>query len=379
MKIGFDAKRYFANYTGLGNYSRSLLENLVKYHPDNQYILYTHQFDPDVVSRFQISESQVSIRTPASLLGRLNSSIWRSLLLSHDLALETPDIYHGLSHEIPVGIQKIKELKTVVTIHDLIFLRYPEYYRAAERAIYTRKFKYSCQHADRIVSVSEQTKKDIVQYFGTPEEKIETIYQSCDPSFGKIVPEILQQTVKDKYGLPHDFILYVGSFNERKNLTGLIDGLTMMNKSLDTPLVMIGGGKQYKAKVMEQIHRSGLDNRVMIRSDVPNEDLPAIYQSAKLFVYPSIFEGFGIPIIEAISSKVPVITTQGGCFTEAGGPSTCYVDPTNPEDIAAAMEQILTDSELTARMIADGLEYIGRFHRQETSKQLIHLYQNLTA
>ena len=379
MKIGFDAKRYFANYTGLGNYSRSLLENLVKYHPDNELLLYTHHFDPEMASRFPISESQVSIRTPGSLLGRVNSSIWRSFLLSHDLSSETPDIYHGLSHEIPMGVQKIKGLKTVVTIHDLIFLRYPEYYRPAERVIYTRKFRYSCQHADRIVAVSEQTKKDIIRYFQTPEDKIETIYQSCDPSFQQIVPESQQQTVKTKYGLPNDFILYVGSFNERKNLIGLIDGLAMMNKSLDTPLVMIGSGKQYKSRVMEQIQRLGLDNRVMIRSDVPNEDLPAIYQSAKLFVYPSIFEGFGIPIIEAMSSRVPVITTQGGCFTEAGGPTTCYVDPTNPEAIATAMEQILTDSELTARMISNGLKYIDRFHGKETSKQMIQLYQNLTA
>jgi glycosyltransferase involved in cell wall biosynthesis len=129
---------------------------------------------------------------------------------------------------------------------------------------------------------------------------------------------------------------------------------------------------------MEQSHRLGLDNRVIIRSDVPNEDLPAIYQSAKLFIYPSIFEGFGIPIIEAMSSKIPVITTRGGCFSEAGGPATCYIDPTNPEEIAAAMEQILTDSELTARMSKDGFDYISRFHGQETSKHLIQLYQNLT-
>ncbi|MBT6499654.1 MAG: glycosyltransferase family 4 protein, partial [Deltaproteobacteria bacterium] len=294
MKIGFDAKRYFANYTGLGNYSRSLIENLVKYYPDNQYLLYTHRFNPEVAARFPISDPQVSIRTPASLLGKVNSSVWRSFFLGRDLALEPPDIYHGLSHEIPLGIQKMKGLKKVVTIHDLIFMRYPEFYRRAERAVYTRKFKFSCQHADRIVTVSEQTKKDIVQYFETPAEKIETIYQSCDPTFLRIVPENIQQIVKNRYRLPNDFILYLGSFNERKNLIGLIDGLGVMNKGLDVPLVMIGGGKQYKTRVMKQIHHLGLNNRVMIRSDVPNEDLPAIYQLAKLFVYPSIFEGFGI-------------------------------------------------------------------------------------
>lgn len=377
MRIGFDAKRYFANYTGLGNYSRSLIENLVQYHPQNQYQLYTHRRPAEAKHQFPLLPTQVSIKTASSLLGKINGALWRSFLLSRDLALETPDIYHGLSHEIPMGIQKLKGLKTVVTIHDLIFLRYPQFYRRSEKAIYTRKFKYSCQHADRIVSVSEQTKRDIVQHFGIAEDKIETIYQSCNPAFLQKIPEKTGQEVKSRYRLPDDFILYVGSFNERKNLLGLIEAFALLRQRLDVPLVMVGGGKQYKNRVMKRIKQMGLNNRVLIRSDVTNEDLPAVYQLAGLFIYPSIFEGFGIPIIEAISSGIPVITTRGGCFSEAGGSSTHYIDPENPEEMAAAMEAILTDPELAAGMIEDGFKYITKFHGKETSTRLIRLYQNL--
>ncbi|MFH2132650.1 MAG: glycosyltransferase family 1 protein, partial [bacterium] len=271
MKIGFDAKRYFANYTGLGNYSRTLIENLVTYHPENQYLLYTHGKDLETADQFPISDPMVSVMTPGTRLGRSNGALWRSFFLTRDLALNKPDIYHGLSHEIPVGIQHLKGLKTVVTIHDLIFLRYPRFYRWSERAIYLRKFKYSCRHADRIVSVSEQTKQDIIQFFGTPAEKIETVYQSCDPVFLLPVSNIKRRRIKERYQLPDQYVLYVGSFNERKNLSSLIDGLAIMKRNLDVPLVMIGSGKQYKSTVIEKIKKLGLNHRVLILSDVPNK------------------------------------------------------------------------------------------------------------
>ncbi len=377
MKIGFDAKRYFVNYTGLGNYSRTLIENLVRYYPDNRYLLFAHQLNPAVLAQYPLSENGVNVHTPGSRLGRINGALWRSFFLNSDLAKKKPDIYHGLSHEIPVGIQKQKGLKTVVTIHDLIFLRYPEYYRWTERAIYLRKFRYACRHADKIVSVSEQTKKDIVTYFGIPEEKIEAIYQSCDPAFQGIMSESTLTGVKAQYQLPDDYILYVGSFTSRKNLLCLIDALSLVKESLDVPLVMIGSGGEYKNRIVEKINRLGLGNRVCIRSDVPNEDLPAIYQLAKLFVYPSFYEGFGIPIIEGMSSQVPVITSRDGCFIEAGGPDSRYIDPDNTEELATAMEEVLTDSGLAARMIEKGNDYIRRFHGQETSTRLIDLYRDL--
>jgi glycosyltransferase involved in cell wall biosynthesis len=377
MKIGFDAKRYFANFTGLGNYSRTLIENLVKYQAGHEYQLYTHKFNSESIQQFPLTEEAISVCTPATSLGKLNGAFWRSFLLKGDLTVDKPDIYHGLSHEIPFGIQRLKGLKTVVTIHDLIFLRYPEYYRWTERAIYLRKFRYACRYADRVIAVSEQTRADIIHFFGVPADKIETIHQSCDLAFQTKVGDRVRNDVKNKYGLPEDYILYVGSFNERKNLLGLIDGLELMKASLDTPLVMIGGGGQYKRQVMERINRLGLDNRVFIHSDVPNEDLPAIYQQARLFVYPSIFEGFGIPIIEAIFSGLPVVTSRDGCFPEAGGPDTRYVDPGNAEELATEMERVLTDSKLAATMIDNGLHYVSRFDGRETSSRLIRLYENL--
>jgi len=374
MIIGFDAKRYFANFTGLGNYSRTLVENLVKYHPENRYQLYTFKA-PAQRDSFPLSEPCVSIHTPGSLPGRLSGSLWRSYLIRSDLVLGPPDIYHGLSHEIPVGIGK--SIKTVVTIHDLIFLRHPEFYRAAERMIYVRKFRHACRRADRIVAVSEQTRRDVIEFFGIPADRIETIYQSCDPVFSLAVEDSARRAVRAKYRLPDNYILYVGSFNKRKNLIGLVEALSLMKNALDVHLVLVGDGRQVKEQLRERVRQLNLEKRVFIRSGIPNADLPAVYQSARLFVYPSFYEGFGIPIIEAMSGRVPVVTSRNGCFPEAGGPDSLYVDPEKPAELAAAMERVLTDSRLAARMIEKGAAYVKRFDGRKTSAHLVRLYREL--
>ena len=216
MNIGFDAKRAYHNGTGLGHYSRTLIHSLSEYYPEHQYYL----FNPKRSDRFVPKASNIHEVLPQSFPSTLFRSAWRSSWVKKDLKKYKIDLYHGLSHEIPVGIDKTG-IKSVVTIHDLVHERYPEQYNRVDVKIYSSKFRYACLHAGKVIAISEQTKKDIIDFYKTPEEKITVCYQSCNPAFGKEVSEGEKERVKKLYGLPDKFFLYVGSIIERKNLLNI--------------------------------------------------------------------------------------------------------------------------------------------------------------
>jgi glycosyltransferase involved in cell wall biosynthesis len=370
MKIGFDAKRAFFNVSGLGNYSRNLLRALRSYYPENEYILYTpsksgHLFS-DAAGKFIIKE-------PEGFINRSFKSYWRSFSLARVLKRDKPDIFHGLSHELPCNIHK-SGIKTVVTIHDLIFLRYPHLYKAADRIIYRRKFRYACQVADLVIAVSRQTANDIRQFFGTEESRIKVIYQSCNPVFRKELNKGEREETRKKYGFPESYILYVGTIEERKNLLTLLKAMDVGKIKL--PLVAIGSKTSYYRTVKKYIDQNE-KREIYFLESIANEDLPAIYQGAQVFVYPSIFEGFGIPVIEALYSKTPVITSGHGCFPEAGGPSSLYVDSLDAGQLADAISRVVEDRELREKMIGDGFDYVQRFNDNSLAAGIINAYKNL--
>ena len=184
MKIGFDAKRAYHNHTGLGHYSRTLIRSLSEYYPEHQYYL----FNPAASSVFKFQSGNIHEIKPTSLLDRMFPSAWRSSRVKTDLLKYEIGLYHGLSHEIPLGIQRTN-IKSVVTIHDLIHERFPEQYNAVDVKIYNRKFRNACENANKIIAISEQTRNDIIQYYNIPSSKIEVCYQSCNPSFARIISE----------------------------------------------------------------------------------------------------------------------------------------------------------------------------------------------
>ncbi len=367
MRIGFDAKRAFLNATGLGNYSRNILRALSHYYPDNEYFLYT---PAKKTSLFDTKGQHYIINEPAGILNRLSKSYWRSFSLTKQLKSDKLDIFHGLSHELPYDTNKTG-IKTVVTIHDLIFLRFPELYRMLDRKIYLKKFKYACENADQVIAISKQTASDIQEFFGTDRSKIEVVYQGCNPAFNREVNNSEKETIRNKYGFPESFILYVGSIEERKNLLSLVKAVNIGKIKL--PLVVIGAKTRYFKKVEEYIGRNNISGTYFLES-ISNEDLPAVYQSAQVFVYPSVFEGFGIPILEALYSGTPVITSKDGCFKEAGGPSSVYIDPDDPEEIAGAIKKVTENSGLRRRMKNDGYEHAMNFNDDKVAKNIMDVY-----
>ncbi len=371
LRIGFDAKRAFLNHTGLGNYSRSVVTALAAHFPANQYFLYTTKAENNNRTAALFQPDNIHIRTPNIPLLK---SVWRRRFMVSQLVKDKLDIYHGLSHEIPLGIEKTG-IKTVVTIHDLIFLRYPQYYKAADRKIYEIKFRHACNYADLIVAVSEQTKKDIIQYFGTSPEKIKVVYQGCAPIFRhKCTPKHLGQ-IAEKHHLPDEYLLYVGTIEERKNL--LLVAKAMKHLPSSTRLVVVGKQTAYADEVKTFLHQNNLNESVLFLENVPFSDLPAIYQKASVFIYPSVFEGFGIPILEALCSGIPVIAATGSCLEEAGGPDSVYIHPQDAEGLANAIDHIMNDLTKREAMIQAGLKYAAGFSDEIQANQLMQLYEHL--
>jgi len=369
MRIGFDAKRAFNNQTGLGNYSRFVIEALSPTHPQGgglEYILYT----PKVKNLAWLNSFDHNFVIKTSPLGV--GGLWRSWLINNDLKKDNVDVFHGLSNEIPFGINK-SGLKSLVTIHDLIFLRYPELYPAIDRFFYQQKFRYACENADAIVAVSQQTKDDIMEFYKIPSERIRVIYQDCQSIFSHsdTLREQVGKEILRKYSLNKPYIICVSSFSERKNQKRLVEAFQISGLK-DYELVLVGGKSKYAEEITQNFPKN-----TKILYGVPSAELPVLYQGASLCVYPSFFEGFGIPIVEALHSGIPVVAATGSCLEEAGGEGALYANPLDVNDLADKMRQVLTNDSLRNDLVLKGKEYIKQFSSEIIAGQLIKLYNEL--
>jgi len=372
MNIGFDGKRAANNLTGLGNYSRSLILQLSEFFHQNHYFVYTPKVKDSAQINSFFETGNIHLQLPRS--AKL-SFLWRSFGIKKQLEKDNISIFHGLSGELPFGMDQ-SPVKTVVTIHDLIYLKFPSQYKLIDRTIYNFKSTYACKHADHIIAISEQTKQDIIYYYDTDPDKIEVIYQSCDDSFKQQVNQQKKDQVRKQYNLPAQYILNVGTIEQRKNLLLIIRAMPSVPASIK--LVVVGKQQAYAAQVMAEIGRLQLQERVIFLKDIPFADLPAIYQLADVFVYPSFYEGFGIPIIEAMYGQVPVIAATGSCLEEAGGPDSLYINPNNAPELAAAINTILLNPDLAKQMKNKGLAYVQKFNTATLAAQLMDSYLNIT-
>ena len=366
MNLGLDAKRAFHNASGLGNYSRDLIRVLSKV-PD----LNLHLYNPKK-SDFQfVPPKNCAVHYPEKV-ARLFTSVWRSQLVTYDLVKHGIEVYHGLSNELPEGLEKTG-IKSVVTIHDLIFLRYPDLYGRIDRKIYDLKFQSACNRADQIVAISEQTKRDLMEFWQIPENKINVVYQGCNAIFKKKAEEDTKQKVRKNYGLPDKFLISVGSIEPRKNLKKAVEALAL-NK--DLYLVAIGKHTSYQDEVRTYAEKMGVSRQLKVLNKVPSEHLPALLQSASGMVYLSIFEGFGIPVLEGLYSNIPVITNKNGCFPEAGGPLATYVDVQDAQQITEAMSQAWNGEMIIAENEARN-KHLAKFEDEAIKDGMMAIYQSL--
>lgn len=370
MRIGFDAKRLYCNFTGLGNHNRATLAGLLRHFPEHEYHLYTPRIIENAETHFFLEHEKAHTHRPVLLPGVL----WRSFGIPAQLKADGIELYHGLTNELPLNLKSC-EVKSIVTIHDLIFKVYPETYHWIDRQMYDLKFSRAARQADAVVAVSEATKRDLVRFYGISEEKIEVIYPICNEAF---LTEG-EETETLPFELPEAYFLSVGSVIKRKNLELLVKAYSLLPESYRLPVLVVGDGKRYKKHVLELLRHHGLSEHFWwLNAIADNLKLKQLYQKATALIYPSVYEGFGLPVAEAHFCRTPVITSNVSSLPEAAGPHAISIDPFDAGALVEAIRHLLDDDTARKAMAEKAYDFAWRqFHPGKLTDQLMGLYSKL--
>ena len=378
LRVGFDAVRALRNSTGLGNYARRLLAGVLGPGCSIEGHLYTPTAPRPEFAGLTQDLGATLHRAGGIWEARGTRSIWRTWRLGRRALADGIELYHGLSHEIPRDLPGTG-IPAVVSFLDLLWLRFPGWYRRADRTSYEWRYRWSAEHAQAIVAVSQQTRSDLQALYGVEPSRIVVIPPAADPRFASPVPEPARRDVLFEYQLPERFLLSVGTLEPRKNQGSAIAALAELDPKVTPPLLLVGRDAGSGAELLGLAQRLGVAERVLLRTGIPDVALPALMQSAALFLYPSLFEGFGLPIVEALAAGVPVITSEGSCFPEAGGPDTIYVPATDAVALAREIRRVLDGPALAARMQANGREFARRFDGRVLAARLLKVYEAVRA
>lgn len=388
MKIGIDVRCLAeGRRTGVEEYTFNLLKNIFELDHTNEYVLFLNSFRSD---RAELGWTKkfvnVQIRRFHYPNKLLNFLFWYlrwpkidRLLGGVDVLFLPNIIFASVSHRA----------KLVVTIHDLSFERHAETFSWKRRLwhIFINS-KDLCQRADRIIAVSDSTKKDIVSLYGIAERKITTIHSGISEKFRVLdrnIPEL--SAIKDKYCLPYRFILYFGTIEPRKNLVGVIRAYNNLQKYAieneqeelaKCELVIAGQSGWLADEIYSEIEKSKYREKIRLINSVPEEDKEYIYNLASLFVYPSFFEGFGFPPLEAMRCGVPTIVSNNSSLPEIVGKNAVMIDPDRPDELAKAMREVLLSKELQSQLRAEGLAAPGEFSWQKTAQDFLETLKNLS-
>jgi glycosyltransferase involved in cell wall biosynthesis len=367
MNIGIDAKRIFNNPTGLGVYGRNLVAGFQQIHPQHTFTLFTPSSESTLFNKHELNPNFKIVESKA-----LFSYYWRSYSIYKDILKNKIDIYHGLSNELPFSISKAK-IKSIVDIHDLCFVRFPEDYSNIDQKIFIEKATFAAKNSNKIIATSEATKIDIITYLKVPESKIAVVYQCCDAQFYKTLSAEEKEAVKIAFSLPENYFLCVGTIQGRKNQKSIVKAISLLPKSEQYPLVLVGNGGKY----LEELLSMAAELKVIVHvlKNVPFQNLPSIYALAKLFIYPSFIEGFGIPVLEAMACKVPLITSENTSMAEIVKNDKLLI---NLNDVHLLKEKI---SELihsdTKEIVEQNYQSALQYSQSIFANQVLKIYEEL--
>lgn len=358
MQIGFDAKRLFTNKTGLGNYSRRLVQALVDHHPGVEIHLFTPGIDP-------------AYRTFAGL-GTVHKPLrkipfWRQFGIARAIRASNVQVYHGLSAELPMRIPR--GVKTVLTVHDVLFRRFPSFYKLPDRLIYHLKLKRAIRRADHIIAISEATRRDLENYYGVEPGRVEVIPVIC--RFEVHRPKSIYESGK----FPR-FILCISRFEKRKNHLNLLRAYALLPSYTRPKLVLIGAAGDTLDAVQTFILMNRLSNDVIIRPYASDEDLIHFYDTCELFVFPSLFEGFGMPVAEAMQRECVVCTSKDTSMAEITGPYGFLFDPNDPEDMARTMHAALQPEAKEEKLDLLPAQ-LDKLDAKQVSRRYVEAYKRL--
>lgn len=361
INLAFDARRALNDLTGLGNYSRNLISIL----SNSDFNCFLFGSENNAV-KFDYNQSKVKlIKSPKAIDDRL----WKQFGVYFDAKKFNIDIYHGLTNELPFLLPN--KVKSVITIHDLLFLDYPQHYKSKHRKYYNFKFKHGALSSDKVIAVSTKTKKDLIKHYQIKEEKIEVVLQGCNPVFKKLYDDEEKEAIKKKYNLPNKFILFVGSIQERKNLLPVLKAIKGSNVQL---VVVSNRNTKYLDRILSFIKNERMNN-VFFHQVECNKELAIVYQMSQSLIFPSLDEGFGIPIIEALSGNVPVIANDIDVFKEVGGDFCYYVQMNDTNKLKSIIEQVWKERKIPNEEML--VEYMLKFSDESILNQYSKIYKSL--
>ena len=369
MKIGIDARAaIWYRGTGIGTYTYQIIKNLSHIDKVNNYRI----FWPGNASKDFLEPSE---NFDFDVVGVTKDKFWEEIHIPARLADDKVDVYHVPQNGI--GLPTKKTCPQVVTVHDLIPYVYPETVGRGYLKIFLHEMPRIVEQADRIITVSEHSKGDLRRYFNLPDQKIDVIYEAAEDIYRPMDKEACRASVRERYGLDRKFILYIGGFSPRKNVPGLIRAYHKIMKDLPEEVVLAIVGKRVRAfeELTNVVEELGLKDRVIFTGFAPTEHLPVFYNAASLFVYPSFYEGFGLPPLEAMACGTPVIASNVSSIPEAVGDAALTVDPKDMNGLAQAMFDALSDPALSAELIRRGLQRSNSFTWTKAAEQTLASYQ----
>jgi glycosyltransferase involved in cell wall biosynthesis len=375
MKIGIDYTSAATQGAGIGRYTRELMRALLALPSDNCYSFF-------YASRNRIDESK--IQDPKSKIHRLPfhdkwlMRVWQRLQIPIpvELIVGKVDLFHSPDFTLPPTLPGVP---TLLTVHDLSFIRDPDSAWPSLRDFLNKAVPRSVKRATHVLADSQATKADLIELFGTPAEKITVLYSGVDARFVPIRDQAEIDRVCAKYQLPQPFILSVGTLQPRKNYGRLIEAVGRIATALPHHLVITGGKGWMYETIFEQVKQSGLEGRVHFPGFVDDVDLPALYSTADLFAYVSLYEGFGLPLLEAMACGTPVIGSNTSSLPEVIGEVGLQVDPRNVDDITHALQQMIDQPQLRERSVGLGLERAKMFTWDKAARELLTIYDQVAS
>lgn len=365
--IAFDAKRLAGNRTGLGNYARYVVDACMEHNTEFDMMLMVPNAYKKSTFIKDYTDKPCTIIYYPDFFG-----IGRSVVMESYLP-KRKGLLHGLSNEIPFQNNR-KDIKRVVTIHDIIHKHRPKDFAALDRFFYGIKTKHAIQHADLIIAISEYTKQDLITTYNADHTRIDVVYQQCNQQYFVSATDVQKQQIKTQWNLPQEFVLYVGSLNKRKNVESILQAIA----SLDNKSHFICIGKGSELLHLQKLARNlKIQDYCIFLTDIQDEQLPVFYQLASMVIYPSKYEGFGIPILEAQASGAPIIVYDYSCMAEVGGIGALIVDPILPNGLVKAIQKLRFDKQYRQDLVEKGYRNLQRFDRKENALKLMTHYRNL--
>lgn len=371
MPVYIDVSAAVHRRAGLGRYAESLMRTLVEQSPDRWGLFYNLDKGCHPLAGLE--------RLPARTVSagykpwRMAVYVGQLLGIGFDRLLPDAQLFHATEHLLP----PFRRIPTVLTVHDLIYHLFPEHHKPLNYHYLKRSMPLYCRRAGAIIAISQSTRRDLIAHYGVEPDKITVVYEAAAPHFCPVPREQLAQ-VRAKYGLPERFLLHVGTLEPRKNLVRLLETIHALRKeNADVKLVLVGAKGWLYEGFFRRLDELSLGDAVKLLGYVPDEDLPAVYGAATACVLPSVYEGFGLPVLEAMACGTPVACSRTASLPELGGDAARYFDPLNAEDIASTLRGLWSDEGLRQEMSRRGQAQAARFSWARAAVETMAVYERL--